>query len=68
MPRATSRAIDPVGITSTGTRVSSPSRMIEPLPNCRSICRSAASSALSLSLARSGAAVLPLGAMGTPCR
>ena len=70
MPRATSRAIDPVGITSTGTRVSSPSRMIEPLPNCRSIWSSAASSALSLSLslARSGADVLPLGAMGTPCR
>src|SRR6202035_3603807 len=66
MPRATSSAIEPVGITSTGTRVSSPSRMIEPLPNCRSIWRSAASSALPLSPIRSGIAVLPLGAMGTP--
>src|ERR1700692_742229 len=64
MPRATSRAIEPVGITSTGTRVSSPSRMIEPLPNCRSIWRSAASSALPLSPTRSGIAVLLLGAIG----
>src|SRR6185437_2911923 len=64
MPRATSRAIEPLGMISTGVRVSSPSRMTEPLPNCRSICRSAASRALFLSLARSGDAVLPLGAMG----
>ena len=54
MPSATSRAIEPVGITSTGTRASSPSRMTVPLPNCRSIWASAASSAFSLSLARSG--------------
>src|SRR5215469_9356426 len=66
-PRATSRAIEPVGITSTGTRACSPSRMTEPLPNCRSIWTSAASRALSLSPALSGAD-LPLGAMRTPCR
>src|ERR1700749_2437751 len=66
-PSATSRAIDPVGITSTGTRACSPSRMTEPLPNCRSIWTSAASRALSLSPALSGAG-LPLGAMRTPCR
>src|SRR6185437_3116248 len=66
MPRATSRAIEPLAMISTGVRVSSPRRMTEPLPNCRSICMSAASSALFLSLARSGEAVL-LGGMGTPC-
>ena len=49
MPSATSRAIDPVGITSTGARSSEPSLMIEPLPNCLSICASAVSSALSRS-------------------
>src|SRR4051812_23069098 len=49
MPSATSRAIDPVGITSIGARVSSPSRMTAPLPCCRSICASAVVSALSRS-------------------
>ena len=67
MPSATSSAIDPVGITSIGTADSSPRRMTEPLPNCRSIWASAASRALSLSPALSGAG-LPLGAMRTPCR
>src|SRR5699024_8362722 len=43
-PRAASRATDPVGMTSTGGRVSSPRRMIEPLPNWRSICARALSS------------------------
>ena len=38
MPRATSRAIDPVGITSIGARTSSPRRITDPLPNCLSIC------------------------------
>src|SRR5580693_5933551 len=52
-PSATSSAIEPVGITSTGTRVSSPRRMIEPLPNWRSIWSSADSRAFSLSPARS---------------
>ena len=36
-PNATSRAIDPVGITSIGARTSSPSRITEPLPYCLSI-------------------------------
>ena len=44
-----SREIDPVGITSSGARVSSPSRITEPLPNCFSMLASAASSALSRS-------------------
>src|SRR5579859_1151852 len=52
-PSATSSAIDPVGITSIGSRVSSPRRMTEPLPNCRSIWSRADSRALSLSPARS---------------
>src|SRR5689334_22141690 len=38
MPRATSRAIEPVGITSMGGRTSSPRRMTAPLPNDFSIC------------------------------
>src|SRR6516162_10015651 len=49
MPSATSSEIAPVGITSIGTRASSPSRMTEPRPNCRSIWASAVSRALSLS-------------------
>jgi hypothetical protein len=49
MPSATSSAMDPVGITSTGARASSPSRMIAPLPNCRSIWASAVSRDFSLS-------------------
>ena len=58
-----SRAIEPVGMTSTGTRVSSPRRMTEPLPNCRSLWRRAVSRALSLSPARSGLDLL-FAAMG----
>ena len=54
-------------MTSTGTRVSSPRRMNEPLPNCRSIWREAASRAFSLSPARS-ALGLVFPAIGTPCR
>src|SRR5215207_7373978 len=49
MPSATSRAIEPVGMTSTGARSSLPRRMTEPLPNWRSICASAVSSAFSRS-------------------
>src|SRR4051812_46207278 len=49
MPRAMSRAIEPVGITSIGARTSSPSRMTEPLPNWRSMLASAVSRALSRS-------------------
>ncbi len=49
MPRAMSRATEPVGITSTGARPSWPRRMTEPLPNWRSICASAVSSAFSRS-------------------
>ena len=50
MPRATSSAREPVGITCTGGRLSSPRRMTEPLPNCLSICDRATSSALLRSL------------------
>ena len=50
---------EPVGMTSTGGRPSSPRRMIEPLPNCRSIWPSAASRAFARSFVRSaGAAML----------
>ena len=49
MPSATSRAIEPVGITSTGARSSLPSRMTEPFPNCRSIWARADSRAFSRS-------------------
>src|SRR6266508_1536742 len=49
MPSATSRAMEPVGITSTGITVRSPRRITEPLPNCLSICARARSSALSRS-------------------
>src|SRR5450759_933957 len=38
MPRATSRAMDPVGMTSMGTRTSAPSRITAPLPCAFSIC------------------------------
>src|SRR5262245_31156323 len=64
MPSATSSAIDPVGITSMGARASSPSRMIEPRPNCRSIWASAVSRDFSLSPALPPALSLP--AMDTP--
>ena len=49
IPKATSSAMDPVGITSIGARPSSPSRMTDPLPNCRSICDRAVSRARSRS-------------------
>ena len=49
MPSATSRAMDPVGMTSIGARTSSPRRITEPLPYCLSIWASAASSAFSRS-------------------
>ena len=64
MPSATSSAIAPVGITSIGARASSPSRMIEPLPNCRSIWASAVSRDFSLSPGLPPALSLP--AMDTP--
>ena len=64
MPSAMSSEIAPVGITSTGARASSPSRMIEPLPNCRSIWARAVSRALSLSPAFPPGLSMP--AMGTP--
>jgi hypothetical protein len=67
MPKATSSAIDPVGITSTGARASSPSRMTDPLPNCRSIWTSAVSRAFSLSPLLTPL-VLSLPAIWTPCR
>ena len=45
-PRATSRATDPVGMTETGGRVSSPRRMTEPLPKLLSIWARAVARAL----------------------
>jgi len=43
-PRAASNEIDPVEITAMGTMASLlPNRMMEPLPNCFSICESARS-------------------------
>ena len=44
--RAARRARAPVGIEATFWGSSSPMRMIEPFPNCRSICETAASMAL----------------------
>ena len=52
-PRARSRARAPVEIEATFWGYSSPMRMIEPFPNCRSICETAASMALLLSNASS---------------
>src|SRR3954464_9325117 len=49
MPRAMSRAIDPVGMTFMATSGLSPRRMTEPLPNCLSIWARAMSRALSRS-------------------
>ncbi len=47
MPRARSKAIEPVGMASMGTTAPFwPSFMIVPLPNCFSIWESAASMAL----------------------
>ena len=48
MPNATSSPSEPVDIAGIGSRSVSPSRIIEPLPNCLSICVNAAASALSL--------------------
>ena len=45
-PSARSSAIDPVGMKSTCWRETAPSFMIEPVPNCFSIERIAASTAL----------------------
>src|SRR2546428_296826 len=42
-PRAASRESEPVGIAGTSTFSRLPRRMIEPLPNCLSICARAAS-------------------------
>src|SRR5689334_16852095 len=53
-PRATSRAMELVGITAICITGRSPRRITEPLPNCLSICASASSSAFS----RSGAATI----------
>src|SRR5262249_50957276 len=51
MPSAMSRLSDPVGIVSMSIALEFlPSRMIEPLPNARSIWDSAASSAFDLSM------------------
>src|SRR3712207_2336800 len=49
MPRAMSRAIEPVGMTLIACAALSPSRMTEPLPNCLSIWARAMSRALSRS-------------------
>src|SRR5437764_2785137 len=50
MPSARSSASDPVPTTPTSTWLRSPIRMIEPLPNCRSICATAEPMALALSM------------------
>ena len=50
MPSATSSPMEPVGIASISTAAPSPSFMIEPLPNARSIWPSAASNAFCLSM------------------
>src|ERR1700739_2026739 len=51
-PSAASNEIDPVEITEMGTMASfDPHRMIEPLPNCFSICATARSIALTRSSA-----------------
>jgi hypothetical protein len=48
-PSARSSAIEPVGMKSTCCRAAEPSFMIDPVPNCFSIARIAASTALPLS-------------------
>ena len=55
MPRATSRAREPVGIASTTTPVFSPRRMMEPLPKLRSIWATQVSRAFFLSAAGAAA-------------
>jgi hypothetical protein len=53
MPSAMSSPSEPVDVDSiSATGLSPPSRMIEPLPNCRSIWASAESSAFCRSLLR----------------
>jgi hypothetical protein len=49
-PSAASTPIDPVEIELMAANSFAPRRMIEPLPNCRSICVSALSAAFSLSV------------------
>jgi len=49
IPSALSRAREPVDITGTSTIGLPPSFIIDPLPNCRSICTIAVSTAFSLS-------------------
>ena len=66
MPRATSRAREPVGITWTGGRESSPRRMTDPFPNCLSIWDSATWRALLRSFSTVRDAVLLRAAMGVP--
>src|SRR5580700_8804284 len=65
-PNAASNEIDPVGITAIGTIASfDPSRMIEPLPNCFSIC----ANAISIALPRSSAMeVAPYRSAAYSCR
>jgi len=57
-PRAASSERDPVGMAGTSTFSRLPRRMIEPLPNCLSICARAASIALARSFLSS--AIRPL--------
>ena len=57
-PRAASRESEPVGMAGTSTFSRLPSRMIEPLPNCFSICESAASIARARSFLSSVIALL----------
>ena len=49
-PRAASTPIDPVEIAEMAVNSFAPSRMIEPLPNWRSICVNAVSAAFNLSV------------------
>src|SRR5882672_7520197 len=62
MPSATSRAIEPVGITAIGACPFSPSRITEPLPNCLSICARAKSRDFSRSGTAMGAPPVVVGA------
>src|SRR5216683_6339121 len=59
-PRAISNAMEPVGMISTAMRCwASPNFMIEPLPNCFSICEMAFSIALDLSASAMAYLCLP---------
>src|SRR5581483_810948 len=64
-PSAKSRLIEPVGIVSTLAAWASPKRIIEPLPNCFSICDNAKSKAWLFPLA-TGASLVFLSAMIPP--